>query len=516
MIDLASLPSSAGCYLFKDSSGEIIYIGKGKNLKKRVRSYFKPIEADQKTRNLVENIDSVDVIVTDNEVEALVLENNLIKKHQPKYNIDLKDSKNYAYIQVTEEAYPRLLLARRKEGRGKFYGPFVSARERDKVRYVVNKTFGFRKCRKMPKKPCLRYHINLCSTPCTGNISQEQYQERIRMAKLILKGRSKELLQKMNLEMTVASGNMNFERALGLRDQIEALEGLSQSQNMDRQRKHDEDIINFTIRDDRVYLLLFNIYKGTLINKEEFSFNLLPDFFEEFLIQYYSEKEIPKELIIPVKIESSITDFLSYRRGGKVKVTVPKKGEKKQLLKLVKRNVETTFFGDLSKLEELKKALNLSETPFVVECFDISHLSGTSTVGSMVQFRNAKPDKNNYRRFQIKTVEGVDDTAAISEVVRRRYYRQVKENAPFPNLIIIDGGAGQLNAAMISLDKLGLKIPVIAIVKRLEEIYVPGLDKPLRLDRKSNALNFIREVRDEAHRFAIKYQKLLRKKELIK
>jgi excinuclease ABC subunit C len=516
MIDLSAIPNDPGCYLFKDSSGRIIYIGKAKNLRKRVASYFQKNDLDPKTESLVEKIESVDFIATDSEVEALILENNLIKKHQPKYNIDLKDSKNYAYLLITDEEYPRLLIARKKTGQGRFFGPFVSAQDRDYVRYVLNKTFGFRRCKKMPKKPCLRYHINLCSTPCTGMISREDYNDRIEKAKLILKGKTKKLIHSMNAEMTLASDILNFERAKELRNQIEAISNLSKRQLVDRQRKHDEDILNFITYQSKVHLLLFNIYKGTLINKEEYSFEQTPDFFEEFLIQYYSERNVPKELIIPQMIDESVLEFLETLRGGKLKVAVPKRGAKKDLLQLVKKNIELTFFGDLSKIEELQEVLGLDTLPIVIECFDISHLSGTSTVGSMVQYRNARPDKNNYRRFKIRTVDGIADTAAISEIVRRRYYRLKKEGAMLPNLIIIDGGASQLNSAIKALDKLELQIPVIAIAKKFEDIYMPGHVLPIRLEKKDRALQFIREIRDEAHRFAIKYNRLLRKKEMIK
>ncbi len=466
MIDIHSVPNKSGCYLFKNESGTVVYVGKAKNLRKRVKSYFQKTNLDPKTRGLVGNIYSVDHIATDNEVEALILENNLIKKYKPKYNIDLRDSKNYAYIQETHERYPRFILSRRKDGKGTFYGPFVSAQARDHVLYVLNKTFRFRRCRRLPKKACLRFHINLCSAPCIKKDSEKDYEERVRRARIILKGRSEEIVSELELEMNQAVGIKNFEKALELRDQIYSLKLLQEEQKMDRKQKHNEDIIGFIEREGKVFLMLFNIYKGTLINKEEFTFSQSPDFFEEFLLQYYSENETPKELILPFEISPALKDYLNSRRGSKLRITVPKRGEKKKLLDLVLKNIETSFFGDLTKIEELRDSLGLSELPFVIECFDISHLSGTSTVGSMVQFRNARPDKTNYRRFKIRTVEGVADTAAISEVVRRRYYRLKKENAELPDLIIIDGGAGQLSAALNSLKHLGLRIPVIAVAKR--------------------------------------------------
>ena len=347
-------------------------------------------------------------------------------------------------------------------------------------------------------------------------ITREEYNSRVEKAKLILKGRTKELIHELEVEMKQASTELNFERARELRDQIDAISNLSKRQLVDRQRRHDEDIISFALHGGRVHLLLFNIYGGTLTNKEEYTFDETPDFFEEFLVQYYSDQAVPKELILPRPVSGSLALFLEQRRRGKVKITVPKRGVKKDLLRLVDRNIELTFFAGTLKLESLKEALGLEVLPEVIECFDISHLSGTSTVGSMVQYREARPDKSNYRRFKIRTVDGIDDTAAISEVVRRRYNRLKKEESEFPNLIVIDGGAGQLSAALAVLNTLGLDIPLIAIAKRFEDIYIPGHALPLKLDKKDQGLLFIREIRDEAHRFAVKYNRLLRKKEMIK
>jgi excinuclease ABC subunit C len=261
--------------------------------------------------------------------------------------------------------------------------------------------------------------------------------------------------------------------------------------------------------------MVFNIYKGTLSNKNEFVFGVHDDFFEEFLVQYYSENPVPREIILPAKMTESLLSFLERKRQKRVQIIVPKKGTKKQLLALVIKNIEITFFTDLSKGEELQKHLQLHEFPQVIECFDISHLSGTSTVGSMVQFRNGKPDKTNYRRFRIRTVSGIDDVAAIAEVVRRRYTRLTQDHAAMPHLIIVDGGRGQLNGAVHELEALGLSLPVISLAKQFEEIYLPGSVSPLRLAKKEKALQFIQEIRDEAHRFALAYNRLLRKKELV-
>jgi excinuclease ABC subunit C len=367
----------------------------------------------------------------------------------------------------------------------------------------------------LQKKPCLRYHINLCEAPCIGNITKEKYLEKIKNIKLILSGHIDRLIKKLNNEMMIYSNKNDFENALKIRNQITAIEHLNERQKMQREKKYNEDIINYEIKDDKVYLMLFNIYKGILNNKSEFIFDFNTEFLEEFIVQYYSENVIPRELIVPKKINSAISKFLSEKKHSNVKIIKPEKGEKKQLLDLVKKNIEISFFSDIKKIEILKNKLNLQELPFIIECFDISHLSGTSTVGAMVQFRNGKPDKNNYRRFKIKTISGINDTSAIAELVKRRYTRLKFEELSYPDLIIIDGGKGQLNFAFQELNKLGLKIPIISIAKEFEEIYIPGKLQPLRLSSKDKALQFIQEIRNEAHRFAIKYNRILRKKEIL-
>jgi excinuclease ABC subunit C len=514
MIDLKNIPESPGCYLFMDKEGRIIYIGKAKNLKKRVSSYFQKKSFDTKTEILIGKIKDVSFIATNNEVEALILENNLIKKNTPKYNINLKDSKRYAYIELTREKFPRLVIARKRVSSGKYFGPFVSGTDRNYVRELIIKTFKIRTCKKFPKKPCLRYHINLCSAPCVGLITETNYDSDVRSAVMVLRGHNSELISELKNKMNDSSEKKDYEKAIARRNQIQAVKWLSEKQTMERQKKYDEDIINFIVKESRVYLILFNLYKGMLENKQEFDFLFNENFFEEFLVQYYSDNPVPKELILPKLVDESIGHFLKERRKNNVIITVPKIGEKKNLLELVGKNIELTFFGDMTKLDDLRAKLKLNENPNVIECFDISHLSGTSTVGSMVQFRNAKPDKSNYRRFKIKTVSGIDDFAAISEVVSRRYKRLILEKKELPKLIIIDGGKGQLSAALDELNKLNLKIPIISIAKKMEEIFVPGLSFSIRLDRKSKALLLIQEMRDEAHRFAIKYNRLLRKKEI--
>ena len=512
MIDPLTLPAEPGCYLFSDDEGTIIYIGKAKNLKRRVSSYFSRHDLDPKTRMLVAAIAGLDFIVTDTEVEAFILENTLIKKHQPKYNIDLKDSKSYAYIHVTDEPYPRIHVARGPDGSGRYYGPFVSARERDDLLRLLKSLFGLRSCRRLPRRACLRAHIGSCSAPCTGSIGEDEYRERVRRAEAVLKGDIAGLIRTLRDDMAAAAGRQEYERAMELRDQITALEGLRERQHVDRQKTYNEDIINYIASEGTVSLMLFNVDRGTLVGKHEYTFDETEGFLEEFLARYYADHEPPQEVILPTAVDDAVAGYLSHLRGAKVRVVVPQRGEKKNLLDLVRKNVEIAFFGDRLKLDELKRRLHLPDLPIVIECFDISHLSGTAMVGSMAQFRWGRPDKRNYRRFRIRTVEGIDDFAAIAEVVRRRYSRLQEEGGTLPDLILVDGGKGQLAAAVGVLDDLGIKVPVAAIAEREEEIFVPAFSHPLPLDRHEKASLFLQEIRDEAHRFAITYHRNLRRK----
>jgi len=510
-----SLPDAPGCYLFRDKDGTILYVGKAKDLKKRVSSYFQKRGLDAKTRRLVSLIADIDYIVTGNEVEALILENSLIKTHQPRFNIDLKDAKQYAFIHLTGEQFPQICIARKMTGNGSYFGPFTSAAERDHVLSVVKKTFRLRSCRKMPKRGCLRASLGTCSAPCKGRIDPEDYGILVRQASLVLKGNTPEIIRTLKEEMEERSRTHDYERALLLRDQVQALTHLSERQDIARKKDTDEDIINFLVHEGRVYLMLFNVHKGTLAHKREFIFDEGKDFLEEFLVQYYSENTPPGDLVLPQEVGQDVQEFLSLRKGRKVTVSVPRIGAKRRLLSLVKTNIEIAHFGGMIRIEELMEKLALDDLPRVIECFDISHLAGTEVVGSMVQFRDGHPDKRNYRRFRIKTVEGIDDPRAIAEVVTRRYRRLKEEDATLPDLVIVDGGRTQLNAALSAMKDLGLPIPVIALAKREEQIYVPGSAHPLPVKKHEKASLYLQEIRDEAHRFAIAYHRLLRKKRVM-
>ena len=317
MIDYHSLPSDPGCYQFLDDTGTVIYVGKAKNLKKRVGSYFSHTLKDPKTAAMISAAVSLDFIVTKKEVEALILENSLIKRLQPKYNIDLKDSKQYAYIHLTDEPYPRIHYVREKTDGGEYFGPFVSAKGRDQILHVLKKTFRIRSCKRMPKRPCLRYHLGSCQAPCTGTVSPEAYGEQIARVREVLKGNSAALVQNMKREMTSASQTQNFEKALELRDQIQSIQNLSERQAVERAKETDEDIINYDIRKDTVYLMLFSVYKGVLGEKQEFTFSYHPHAIEEFMVQYYGENEPPSELILPEAPDETIAEYLSIQKGKK-------------------------------------------------------------------------------------------------------------------------------------------------------------------------------------------------------
>jgi excinuclease ABC subunit C len=528
MIDLESIPKDPGCYLFRDSRDNVIYVGKAKSLVKRVKSYFIG-EHDVKTNVLVSHIKSIDFVVTDSEVEALILENNLIKKYKPRYNIDLKDSKRYAFIEVTGEEFPRLLVARKKTRGSRFYGPFVSGMSRDYILNAMRKVFKIRTCKRLPKRRCMRFDIGLCSGPCIEKISRKDYLEDVKSCEMVLKGKTKEVVGILERRMKAFSLDEEFERALEIREQIRSIKELSERQKMERNKAYDEDFINWIVHDgthksvlsrkgtkvpsssSRVSLILFNARKGILENKQSFEFDYNDNFLEEFLVQFYSDYDCPKEIVLPEDVDSGLKDF--FKKLG-ARVVVPKKGDRLKLLELVKRNVEIAVFGDSDKVRDLAEKLNLNFLPKVIECFDVSHLSGTDTVASMVQFRDGKADKNNYRRFKIRTVEGNDDYASMREVVLRRYTKLKGEDLEMPDLILIDGGKGQLGIVVDVLKELDLKIAVIGIAKREEEVFFPGRSESVRLDRKSKALRLLQEIRDEAHRFAINYQRLLRGKRL--
>lgn len=513
---LPKIPIKPGCYIMKNDLGRVIYVGKAKNIKKRVASYFKK-NNDYKTTLLMQDLADIDFFVTNNEVEALILEAKLIRKFKPKYNILLKDKEKYAYIKVTKEEYPRIITARQKDKTGRYYGPYPDGFARRQTVTTLNRAFRLRPCGpKMPKVECLYYHIKQCDAPCIGKISKQDYLERVKLAEMYLKGKSKQLIKQLNTEMKYYSKSNQFEKAKERRDQIYALNRISQKQIISLDKKYNQDVINYIKSGTKIMFEVFNINKGVISGRKDFKFNQLKGSLAEFIKQYYFEHDIPEEIIIPEEIEGKniIEKYLSKIKNKKVEITVPVKGDKAKLLELAKTNLSLNLSECDQTLLNLQEVLLLPTLPKHIECFDISNLGDKFTVGSMVHFVDCKPDKNNYRRFKIRFVKAQNDVAMISEVVSRRYYRLVKEKADLPDLIVIDGGKAQLNAAKKVLTKLKLDISIIGLAKKFEEVYLVGKSEPIRLSKKDNALKLLQRVRNEAHRFAITYNRLLRSKQI--
>jgi excinuclease ABC subunit C len=494
------LPNSSGCYLFKDENGNVIYVGKAKDLKKRVSNYFQKTGHDIKTQTLVTKIKNIDFVLTKNEVEALLLENNLIKKYYPYFNLDLKDSRRYAYLHLTDDPLPILEVARIRNKEGEYFGPFVSGGIRKLVMDTVSRNFKI-----LTAKP---------SKQLKKLINQEDYSKRINQIKKILKGNVDELIQELENTMKDNSNKNNFEYAITLRNQIAALKTLKEKQNVEFSKKIDAHIINYEISAGEVHLLLFNIRNGIVEEKQEFVFEEKEDFLEEFLVQFYDSTNIPDELILPVQVSAAFEEYLTKKANKKVKIVVPKSGEKKELLEFVSKNITATFFAGSERITELKKALNLEKLPHVIECFDISHLHGTNTVASMSSFKDGFAEKSNYRKFKIKANANSDDLMAMEEVVRRRYTRVINDKLRKPDLIVIDGGPTQLGVAVKVLGELKLNIPVISLAKQFEEIYFPNNNTPLQLDKKNKGLLLLQAVRDETHRFGNVYRRVLKRKEV--
>lgn len=516
------LPLKPGVYLFKDSQGELLYIGKAKALRKRVSSYFSKSHTG-KTKMLVALIKSVDFILTDTEVEALILEARLIRQHKPPYNIALKDGVRYAYLKLTNEEFPRLLTVRRREKDGaKYFGPFTDGTARENSARLLRSIFKVRTCGdKLPSSVCLQYYIGNCEGPCEKKVTKTTYQKNIAAVSSVLKGGTKRVVKQLEQDMKEFSSRRQYELAKSRRDQIHALRKFNERQKILMYKAYDEDIMHWINVNDTVYLQLFTVDKGQISGKQEFTFDLLSDepkateqIISSFIRQFYQTNAIPDALILPKYLPDRelLEAYLTKMKGKKVTLDVPKKGRKKNLLDLVYKNVLFATEQEDQALLDLQKHLNLPGVPYVIECFDISTIQGKFQVGSMVQFRSGLPDKNNYRRFKIKTVKQQDDFASMAEVVRRRYTRLIKEKKDFPDLIVIDGGRGQLNAAWDVLRELEVHIPVIGLAKREEEIYRVQELKPLKLSKKEKGLQLLQRIRDEAHRFAITYHRSLRNK----
>ncbi|RJQ21156.1 excinuclease ABC subunit UvrC [Candidatus Woesearchaeota archaeon] len=512
MIDWRTLPQSPGVYLFKGTKGEVIYVGKAARLRARVASYFQKSAKSPKTEVLVRSIQDIDFIVVGSEVEALLLENKLIKQYSPKYNISLKDSKTYAYICITDEEFPRILTVRKRGKKGTYFGPYTDGFARVQLIALAVRIFQLRVCKTMPKRACLNYHIGLCSAPCIHNVSREEYLRQVEGAVRFLKGDSGWVEELLRKEMDAAAKSLQFELALEKRRQLESLEVLRQRQSVDRYREFDEDVIAFVENGVKGYVELLAVRKGVISGKKQFTFELQDDLLQSFIKTYYADTVPPQEILLSEACwaddaeKASIEQYLEELHGKNVRLGVPQRGDRLALIALAEKNALAR--SENKVLEEIKEKLLLPGLPVVIECFDMSNLGQEALVGGMVQWVNGKPNKAGYRRFAIKSFSGKnDDFASMREVVFRRYRQLVREKADLPDLIIVDGGRGQLESALFSLKTLGLKIPVIALAKEREEIYLPHEREPLRFNPQGEMMLLLRAIRDSVHRFVLSYNR---------
>ena len=531
---LAVLPEKPGVYLMHDASGKVIYVGKAVVLKNRVRSYFRNLASHTpKVKAMVAKIAEIETIVTSSEVEALILECNLIKKYRPRYNISLKDDKTYPYLKVTmQEDFPRLYVTRRHLRDGaRYYGPYADAGAMHATVKLLRSMFPLRTCRKMnPDRPCLNYHIKRCLAPCAGYISKADYHKMIKSVCMVLDGRTTELERDLKQQMQEAADNYAFEEAARLRDQLQAVARLNEAQKAVTNNGGDMDIFGLGQDMTGLCVQLFFVRKGKLIGRDNF---FLPDggdtpqeVMTAFVKQYYNEATfIPKEVVLPYLPEEEekqlIETWLADKAQRRVELLLPQRGVKKDLLKLANENAvkllnerlrkgSLSLKNDLQAAEELQQALGLEHPLERMDCFDISHTQGSETVASMVVFRNGTSSKKDYRRYKIVSAEGKpDDFKSMQEVVYRRY----RDYEDLPSLVVIDGGKGQLSSALEVIRGLGLDdLPVVGLAKREEEIFKPHQSESIMLDREGAALHLIQRIRDEAHRFAITYHRKLRGK----
>ena len=531
---LAVLPDKPGVYLMHDAHGKVIYVGKAVVLKNRVRSYFRNLASHTpKVRAMVEKIAEFETIVTSSEVEALILECNLIKKYRPRYNIMLKDDKTYPFLKVTvNEDFPRIYVTRRQLRDGaKYYGPYADVGAMHDTVKLLRSMFPLRTCRKMnPDRPCLNYHIKRCLAPCAGYVSREEYGNMIKSVCMVLDGRTTELERDLKRRMQEAADNYAFEEAARLRDQLQAVTRLNEQQKAVTGSGGDMDVIGFAKDTTGICLQIFFVRKGKLIGRDNF---FLPDGGEAeeevmsaFVKQYYNEATfVPKEIVVPYLPDEGekqlIEIWLADKAGRKTELILPQRGVKRELLSLANDNAKKlleerlrkgslSLKDDLAAAEELQLALALPNPLERMDCFDISHTQGSETVASMVVFRNGSISKKDYRKYKIVSAEGKpDDFKSMQEVVYRRY----KDYEDLPSLVVIDGGKGQLSSALEVIRGLGLHdLPVVGLAKREEEIFIPGQSESILLDRDSASLHLIQRIRDEAHRFAITFHRKLRGK----
>ena len=531
----AQLPLLPGVYLYKDEQGTVIYVGKAKNLRSRVRSYFNDDRlADSKTGTLIAEARDVEYILVDNEKEALALENNLIKQWKPRFNILLRDDKTYPYIKLTNEKYPRVYVTRRllRDG-ASYYGPYFPGNLAHRLVHFIHRHFKVPSCKvdfsRKHTHPCLQYHIHRCWGPCVeGLTTEEQYASAVHDVRMFLEGRLKDLADELRERMERAAEETRYEEAAGFRDLMITVEEMEQKQKIAAAEGENTDIFAYYAEPPLVSVNLFHLRGGKIVDRREFfwedqaAFDAA-DFFSSLLKQIYLDQQyIPGRIHVPVDFEDRelLEEFLSDRRGRKVEIHTPQRGQKKALLALVETNAKHSFYQRFRVLkptskaieEALQETLGLPDPPRRIECFDISHIQGTDKVASMVVWEDGRMKKSDYRKFIIRTVAGNDDFASMHEVVTRRYSRLKEENKPLPGLILIDGGLGQLHAANDALESIGiLNQSLASIAKREEIIYVYGQeDEPVKLDHYSPVLHLVQTVRDEAHRFAVTFHRTRR------
>jgi len=536
---LARLPDRPGIYIYRDAKAQVLYVGKAASLRSRVRSYFQESRPrDPKTDALVRQIRDLEYVVTDNELEALMLEANLVRKHRPRYNIILRDDKHYPFLKLTtNEEFPRLLVARRVQNDGAtYYGPFYPATAMRETLMLTRQLFPLRTCSitidGTLERPCIQYSIHRCNAPCTGWETREGYAKTVREVTQFLGGRDEDLALRLTREMEEAAVETKFERAAVLRNQIQALNKVRERQKIISTDEVDQDVIGVVRQGSDACVEFFFVRKGRLVGQEAFFFDRVAgwadgEILSAFVRQFYGKVVAPApEILVSEDLPEAelTTEWLSTLAGRRVQIVVPQRGPRREFVAMAEANAAIALQNHLLSrddrqqvvLEELRRALTLPGLPNRIEGYDISHVQGSEQVGSLVVWENGSMKKEDYKRFRIKTVAGADDFAALGEVLTRRFARALEQGTPLPDLVLIDGGRGQLNVGLKVLQELGLDyLPVVALAKQQEEVYVGESLHPLVLDPTSPALHTLQKIRDEAHRFAITYHKKLRSKRTL-
>jgi excinuclease ABC subunit C len=519
-----NLPDKPGVYIMKDVEDTVIYVGKAKSLKKRVRSYFKDDIDSPKTRAQMRHFHHLEYMVTDTEKEALILESNLIKKHMPRYNIRLKDDKRYPYVKVTKEDYPRILITRRVVDDGSYYyGPFTDSGSVKKLVKFLKTLFKIRDCKRMDG-PCLNYQIKLCNAPCIGKISKKDYRKQVDKVTLLFEGKYGKIISMLQSNMEEAASNQEFEKAAVIRDQLSSIGEVLERQKMEVTRDLDQDVVAFSSDEKMACVVVFSVRSGKITGKDDFFMSGTQNTSGEkilsaFLKQYYAgPRHVPAEIVLPGEVddEKLLLEWLSEKRGDEVIFKVPENGVEYRLVRMVAKNAEIILKHQQEvkgALLDLKNYLKIPKLPRRIEGFDISNISGKMAVGSMVVFEDGAPKKSSYRRFKVNTT-GPDDYAMMREVLTRRYGRMKREDESEPDLVLVDGGKGQLNIALEVFRSLGIDLPVIGLAKEFEHVFIPNFSSPIILPGSSEALHLLQRVRDEAHRFAVSYHRKLRSQKL--